>query len=429
MAAALIVRLADPAACDAGLVGPKAARLARLAQAGLPVPAGVCLTADAYRLALQAAGLESAARAVARAAEPEARRQAVAVRLGLARTALPAALAEAPVDAWRALAGPGVPVAVRSSALLEDTPATSCAGQFETFLGIDGADDLLTAVRACWAALWAPRALRYLAARAVDPADLAMAVLIQHLVPARAAGGALSLTAEGTMLVTGAWGLGSAVAQGEVIPDRFVLSRTGRLERVEPGWKERLVRTAPGAGARAQAVAPDLVEAPCLPPAQAEALGRLVLGVEAALGAPVDVEWALGPEGLQVLQARPLRTAPSPAPDPGWLHHPGLAGQPAGLGWGEGAACVVGHEHELERVRPGEVLVTRVAGPALASVLGRVAAVVAERGGSTSHLAALARERGIPAVLGVPGATRRIPHGARVAVDGVRGLVRWIRRA
>jgi pyruvate,water dikinase len=97
------------------------------------------------------------------------------------------------------------------------------------------------------------------------------------------------------------------------------------------------------------------------------------------------------------------------------------------VGWGTGPACLVIHEHDLEHVKLGDVLVTRVAGPALTAVLPRVAGVVAELGGSTSHLAALARERGLPAVLGVLGATRRIPEGATVAVDGVAGVVRWVR--
>src|SRR5207253_11488122 len=106
--------------------------------------------------------------------------------------------------------------------------------------------------------------------------------------------------------------------------------------------------------------------------------------------------------------------------------------QPAGVGWGAGKACIVLSEHDLEHVEPGQVLVTQVAGPALTAVLERVVGVVAELGGSTSHLASLARERGIPAVLGVADATRRIPHGATVAVDGVTGVVRfmqWRRRS
>jgi pyruvate,water dikinase len=116
----------------------------------------------------------------------------------------------------------------------------------------------------------------------------------------------------------------------------------------------------------------------------------------------------------------------APVPNKLWLHHPRLNGHPAGIGWGEGRAVVVNCECELTRVESGDILITKVAGPALSQILSRVAGVVAERGGSTSHLASLARERGIPMVLGVLDATRRIPNGVRVAVDGVAGVVRWM---
>ena len=102
---------------------------------------------------------------------------------------------------------------------------------------------------------------------------------------------------------------------------------------------------------------------------------------------------------------------PPIVPDQIWLQHPGINGHPAGIGWGSGRAVVVNCECELSRVAPGDVLVTKVAGPALSHILPRVAGVVAELGGSTSHLASLARERGIPMVLGVLDATRRIPDG------------------
>ena len=114
-------------------------------------------------------------------------------------------------------------------------------------------------------------------------------------------------------------------------------------------------------------------------------------------------------------------------PDEIWLQHPGVSGHPAGIGWGAGRAVVVNCECELSRVgarrHPGDA----VAGPALSQILPRVAGVVAELGGSTSHLASLARERGIPMVLGVLDATRAIPDGAQCAVDGVAGIVRWMR--
>ena len=424
----LLIPLADAGALDAARVGPKAATLARLGRAGLPVPDARCLTADAYHAQLGAAGTAAAAGRVAAAEGFEARRHALDVRLGFLR----APLAPPAVDALRELAAwlgtpPTAQVAVRSSALREDVPGASFAGQFDSFLGVTGEADLHTAVRACWASLWATRALRYMQAHDVDPAHTAMAVLVQHMVAARAAGGALSRTADGAVLLTGTWGLGSAVAQGEVVPDRFLLGRDATLESVEPGRKDRRVASAPEGGARPEAVEPGLVEAPCLEPDEAVALARLVLEAEAVVGGPVEVEWAKDAGGFRILQARPLRVEAGFDVDEVWLRHPALRGQPAGVGWGSGPACVVVHEHDLEHVRLGDVLVTQVAGPALTAVLPRVAGLVAELGGSTSHLAALARERGIPAVLGVGDATRRIPEGATVAVDGVTGLVRWIR--
>jgi len=148
---------------------------------------------------------------------------------------------------------------------------------------------------------------------------------------------------------------------------------------------------------------------------------------EEVIGGPVEIEWALDEFGIKLLQARPLRVAVAQVPDEIWLQRPRLSGQPSGIGWSTGRARVVNCECELERVARGDVLITTVAGPALAQLLGYVAGVVAELGGSTSHLASLARERGVPAVLGVHEATRRIPDGAQVAVDGVAGIVRWMK--
>jgi pyruvate,water dikinase len=254
-----------------------------------------------------------------------------------------------------------------------------------------------------------------------------MAVLVQPLIAARASGGGLSETPDGRMLLSATWGLGSAIAQGEVVPDRIVLSRQGFVRKIEAGRKDRRETCLHGAGTMTQAVPDALVRQPCLDARQAVTLGRLLRKAEDLMGMPVEIEWALDDAGFKLLQARPLQVQAAVVPDEIWLQHPGLSGHPAGIGWGSGRAVVVSCECELARVAPGDILVTRVAGPALSHILPRVAGVVAELGGSTSHLASLARERGIPMVLGVLDATRRIPDGSQVAVDGVAGIVRWLR--
>jgi len=425
--ARFILPLADPAATNPERVGPKAANLAALARAGLPTPGGFCIAADAYYRQIQHLGLSEAVAAYAGADQPAQRRLAVEIRLKLYQSDLAPDVLSDVLTAWWAA---DKPAAVRSSSLIEDRAEGNFAGQFESFLGVREDSEFLTCLRACWAALWTTTARRSMAQHGDTPADTAMAVLVQPLVNARASGGGLSETADGHMLISATWGLGSAIAQGEVVPDRVVLSRHGFVRSNDAGRKHHreacLHGPGNGPGTAPQKVPEALVHAPCLQAGEATTLGRLMRRCEDLLGMAVEIEWALDEEGFKLLQARPLHVAPAQVPDEIWLKHPGLNGHPAGIGWGSGRAVVVNCECELARVAPGDILVTRVAGPALSHILPRVGGVVAELGGSTSHLASLARERGIPMVLGVLDATRRIPDGAQVAVDGVAGVVRWL---
>jgi len=415
--------ISAPEATDASRFGPKAANLARLGQAGLPIPAGFCLDAEAYRTQIRALGLEADARGVFSAeSSPQARRHALMMKLGLLDQPITPEVLDPLLAAWQELkAATGALTVVRSSALVEDRFGSSFAGQFESFLGIETEADFVTAIRSCWGALWATRALRYMATHEIDPAGTAMAVLVQPLVSAKASGGGLSQSAENTVILSATWGLGSAIAQGEVTPDRYELSRHGALRSINPGRKDHQVGCI-----HTHVVPAAIASKPCLTESQAVELGALVLQVEKLMDMPVEIEWAIDDTGFKLLQARPLHMEPAVTPDAVWLTRPRLNGHAAGVGWVEGRACVINCECELSRVAPGDVLVTRVAGPALSHILTQVAGVVTERGGSTSHMASLARERGIPMVLGVLDATRRIPDGSTVAVDGVAGVVRWM---
>jgi pyruvate, water dikinase len=418
----LVVSLDAAEAADAKRFGPKAANLAALGRAGLPTPGGFAVDARAYRVQLAALGLEATAREVFGAEDrPRARRCALDMKLGLMESPIAPRVLEPLLATWRSLTAAGLRGVVRSSALVEDRADSSFAGQFESFLELQDEEEFLVAVRACWAALWSTRALRYMATHGLDPADTAMALIVQPLVAARVSGGGLSRTAEGDSVVNAAPGPGAAIAQGEIAPDRYVLDRTGTLKESALGRKYHSISCVHGR----KALSRSLFGARCLDDEQIAELGLLMRGAENVTGGPVEIEWALDDSGIKVLQARPLHVGQPQAPDEIWLRHPRLNGHPSGIGWGTGRARVVNCECELERVAPGDILVTTVAGPALGQVLTHVAGVVAELGGSTSHLASLARERGVPMVLGVLDATRRIPDGCMVAVDGVAGIVRW----
>jgi pyruvate,water dikinase len=424
-----IVPLTSPDAADASRFGPKAANLAALGHAGLRTPGGFCVDAAAYRQQVSASGLADCARDVFAADEgPAARRAALQMKLGLLQQPIVTEILEPLLTARRELIDrTGALLAVRSSALVEDRFGSSFAGQFESYLGLEDEAEFVTAVRACWAALWSTRALRYMATHDLDPADTAMAVLVQPLIRATVSGGGLSRTADGGMLVSATWGLGSSIAQGEVTPDRYELDEHGSLLHVSAGRKDHRVGCSHRLAPDTEAVPADLVTQPCLDRDQVTEIAGHLRTAERVVGGPAEIEWALDDEGFTMLQARPLHLQAAHVPDEIWLQHPRLNGHPAGVGWAAGRAVVINCECELSRVAPGDVLVTRVAGPALSHILPRVAGVVTERGGSTSHFASLARERGLPMVLGVAEATSRIPDGAQVAVDGVAGIVRWMR--
>ena len=207
----------------------------------------------------------------------------MAIRLAFYEQPIAPEILEPLLAAWHAQCATGALGVVRSSALLEDRKGANFAGQFESFLGLTIESEFLTAVRACWAALWTSHARRYMENHELSPADTAMGVLIQPLISARASGGGLSETAEGQMLISATWGLGSAIAQGEVVPDRIVLGKNGFLRTVEAGRKSHRDTCEHGESAP-QLVPDDLVSAPCLTAGEAVTLGRLLRKCEQLAG-------------------------------------------------------------------------------------------------------------------------------------------------
>ena len=423
-----IAHLSDSEAKNPRRFGPKAANQALLSQSGLCTPGGFCLGADAYRAQLEHLGLTEIADKAVSLSFLDARQQISRIRIALFGESISSKIQEPLFNAYHRLVhDSGTSVAVRSSSIMEDTHDASFAGQFQSFLGIDNEDDFLTAIRACWGALWSSRALRYMESKDISPVDTAMAVLVQPLVNAISSGGGMSQTVNGGMSVTATWGFGESIAQGEVVPDLYQLDSDGLSIETLTGRKTHSVHCARHHRSPSPTkVASEHVSKRCLNDARLRELSLIMKRAEKLMKGPVEIEWALDSAGFKTLQVRPLHLGPVSVPDEIWLHHPGLRGQPGGVGWGTGRACVISCECELGRVAPGDVLVTKVAGPALSQVLSRVSGVVAELGGSTSHLASLARERGIPMVLGALDVTSAIPDGAQVGVDGVAGVVRWI---
>ncbi|MET4637543.1 PEP/pyruvate-binding domain-containing protein [Mycetocola sp. 2940] len=286
---------------DVALAGGKGANLGELVRAGFPVPPGFVVTTDAYaRVAeeLDIAGWYHAG-------------DAAAIRAALASVVVPADLRTRITEAYDAL-GSGQ-VAVRSSATAEDLPGAAFAGQQDTYLGIAGADAVVDAVRRCWASLWTDRAIAYRKRLGIAPDEVAIAVVVQSLIDADAAG--VLFTADpvtghrGRLILDASAGLGESVVSGLVTPDHLVLDEHGSLLSWTPGRREVVIRpTADGVRHEAGTATAE----PLLEPTEIAALARLGAAVQAHFGRPQDLEWALADGSVFLLQARPMTALPPP---------------------------------------------------------------------------------------------------------------------
>jgi len=300
----MIVWFEETAAGGLQCIGGKGLHLQECVRAGLPVPRGFCITTRAYRQALGALS--------AQINHDATNGEALKACNRILEVEIPSAVQMAVRTAYRELGSPSV--AVRSSATAEDLTAASFAGQQETFLGVMGEDSLLIAVRQCWASLWSDRAVAYRATQGVGQEDLALAVVVQTMVPADTAGVLFTRNpvtgSEDTMLVNSSYGLGESVVTGLVTPDTFTLARRppGVLTR-EIGGKETRIDASPGSPPTTRTVPEQDRSRPSITDKQLMRLLGLGERVEAYYGCGQDIEWAFCGEELYLLQTRPITTA------------------------------------------------------------------------------------------------------------------------
>ncbi len=330
-----VLSLSDPRA-TLETVGGKGMSLGKLAKANFPIPAGFHVTTDAYRCFVAANDLQTRIIAALDGADltvPAAAEEAsTAISFLFDQSGIPEALAAAIRDAYSELSArkadgdQELAVAVRSSATAEDLPGASFAGQQETYLNIHGADSVVQAVKKCWASLWTARAIAYRAKQGIAPESVALAVVVQELVCADAAG--VMFTANpvsGTreeLVITATWGLGEAIVGGLVTPDTLTLNkRTRRVIRREIA--EKSVMTIRNAAGTIEAAVPDpLKRKPVLGNTQARRLAALGVAIERLYAMPMDIEWTLAAGKFAIVQARPITALPDPVTLEWPLPHP-----------------------------------------------------------------------------------------------------------
>nr|MBC7244880.1 hypothetical protein [Chloroflexota bacterium] len=304
---------------DRSLVGSKAFNLARMAQAGFPVPAAFCVTTIAYQDMIAENALQPALQALSALPPNQVETAARELQQRIRAVHLSAPMREAIVNAYRGLAVRAgrmdLPVAVRSSASTEDLPSTSFAGQQATFLNVRDEAQLLSAIVECWASLWSPQVVLYRAKHGSAEDAPTMAVLVQQMVEADSAGVAFSLhpvTGEEQVLIEAAFGLGVTVVNGEGDADRYVVDRDSLAEVEPPVIAQKLhkqVMTSQGGLQRVE-VPVQKRNIRVLTLEQVRQVAEAVLALEQYFGSPQDIEWAFAQGQLYILQSRPITTSP-----------------------------------------------------------------------------------------------------------------------
>ena len=439
---------------DVPLVGGKGANLGEMTNAGIPVPPGFCVTAEAYKYFVENVKLEDGTvlqdwimNIIAQTNVDDSKQlqeNTAKIRQKIIELPMLPEIAEEIERAYKELSArfnkDAVYVAVRSSATAEDLPEASFAGQQETYLDVYGVDDVIDKVKKCWASLWTARATFYRAKQGFDHSKVYLSAVVQKMVNSEKSG--VMFTANpvtnnrNEIMINASWGLGEAVVSGSVTPDEYIVEKgTWKIKEKFIAKKEVMVVRNPETGKGtvyvkvADYLGPEWVEKQVLTEEQIVEVAKMGAKIEEHYGWPQDIEWAYDKDDgkLYIVQSRPITTLKEEAKaeeaaevEEAEVILKGLGASP---GIGAGRVVVIFDASEIDKVKEGDVLVTTMTNPDMVPAMKRASAIITDEGGRTSHAAIVSRELGIPAVVGTKEATKKLKTGDYVTVDGTRGVV------
>ena len=417
---------------DAEEAGGKGANMGEMVAAKLPVPPGFVVLRDGYLTSMAVAGLAAELNSAHRMAIDHAGEtgtltercqlmQDLVIKAGMddeVRTEI--------IAAYRAM-GANIVVAVRSSATGEDGADASFAGMNATFTNISGEDCLVDAVQRCWASLFSPRVVTYRASRGFT-ADPAMAVVVQQMIASERSG--VAFTADPTtdavdrVVVEAAFGQGEVVVSGSVEPDTYIVAKeSGEILSRRIGHQSfKIVRGADGHDQNV-ALGEAQAQAQVLSDDEVREIAGIAVASERHSGCPQDTEWAIADGKTWIVQTRPITTLTRVGKPVADSHEILVQGLPAVPGSASGTVRVLADVGEGGRLQDGEVLVAQMTNPDWLPTMRRAAALVTDTGGMTCHAAIVARELGVPCVVGARTATTDLTDGEMVTVDGTHGRV------
>ena len=421
---------------DIALAGGKGANLGEMTRAGIPVPPGFVVTADAYFTFIKEANIEKDLQQLIGTLDVEdtekLKQVSHKIKEKIRKAPFPEAIASEVKQAYREM-GEGL-VAVRSSATAEDLPEASFAGQQRTFLDVQGENDVLAAVQGCWASLFESRAIFYRQQQGFDHLSVGLAVPVQQMIQSEVSG--VMFTVEpltndrSKIIIEAVYGLGEAIVSGEVTPDQYVIDKASldiiNKQIAKQEWQ--IVRNQQSHGIK------DLITRVTIPPWEQSkqklsdeeivALAKLGRRLEGLYQFPQDIEWARSNNQLFIVQTRPVTTLGVREQKLAEIKaEPLFSGEAASLGVASGTVRIIADPSQVDKVQKGDVLVAEMTSPDFAPALNRAVAIITDRGGRTSHAAIVSRELGIPCVVGTGKATKVLKDGQEITVDGSHGQI------
>ena len=423
---------------DIPLVGGKGANLGEMVNFHIPVPPGFIVTANAYYDFLQKSGITDKIRNLLKPLDYNNTKQLQQIAAKVKRVILNAAmspeLAKEIQQAYIKMGG-GL-VAVRSSATAEDLPEASFAGQQSTFLNVNGEKEVVVAIQECWASLFNPRAIFYRHQHGFDHFNVGIAVPIQRMVQSQTSGVMFTIepmtSDRSKIIIEAVYGLGEAIVSGEVETDLYIIDKEGlRISDKKIGKQDwQLIRNPAGGDNRTN------IRAPLQPWRQTQqkladddiiTLAKIGKHIEDLYQFPQDIEWAQQEDKeIFIVQTRPVTTIKAETVAevlPEVKATVLLSGRAASPGMASGPVKIVYESSQIDKVESGDILVAKMTSPDFVPAMKRAVAIIAERGGRTSHAAIVSRELGIPCIVGAEGAVTTLTNGQIVTVDGSQGKV------
>lgn len=433
-----VVWFKDVDKSDLPLVGGKGANLGEMTKAGIPVPNGFIVTSEAYYAFIKESGIKEELSAIFKELNTQDSNKldlaAETAKKLINKTAIPKEVSDAIIKAYLSMGRffRDPLVAVRSSATAEDLPNASFAGQQETFLNIKGEASVVQHVRKCWASLFTPRAIFYRVENKFDHFKIGIAVPVQKMVQSDVSGIMFTVNPvtndKETIVIEATYGLGELIVQGQVTPDHFEVNKhsldithkkISRQEKQMHLYKGKtVIDNVPAAKQSVQKVTDQ----------QVKHIAQLGKQLEKHYYFPQDIEWAIEKGHVYITQTRPITTLKSGAStsdrhEVAHTHIVLLKGDPASPGIRSGPAKIIKSASEIDKIQKGDILVAPRTDPDYVPAMRKAVAIVTETGGRTSHAAIVSRELGIPAIVGVIGATTKLKNGQIITVHGSRGVI------